>query len=39
MKNENNIEVLNEEIQEILGTPPGWILRFGTLIFLLLSLF
>ena len=33
MKNENNIEVLNEEIQEILGTPPGWILRFGTLIF------
>ena len=35
MKNENNIEVLNEEIQEILGTPPGWILRFGTLIFLI----
>lgn len=33
MKNESNIEVLNEEIQEILGTPPGWILRFGTLIF------
>lgn len=33
MKNENNIEVLNEEIQEILGTPPGWILRFGTIIF------
>ncbi len=33
MKNENNIEVLNEEIQEILGTPPRWILRFGTLIF------
>lgn len=33
MKNEYNIEVLNEEIQEILGTPPGWILRFGTLIF------
>jgi multidrug resistance efflux pump len=36
MKNENNIEVLNEEIQEILGTPPGWILRFGTLIFLII---
>ena len=35
MKNDNNIEVLNEEIQEILGTPPGWILRFGTLIFLI----
>ena len=35
MKNVNNIEVLNEEIQEILGTPPGWILRFGTLIFLI----
>lgn len=35
MKNENNIEFLNEEIQEILGTPPGWILRFGTLIFLI----
>lgn len=33
MKNENNIEIRNEEIQEILGTPPGWILRFGTLIF------
>lgn len=33
MKNEYNIEVLNEEIQEILGTPPGWILRYGTLIF------
>jgi multidrug resistance efflux pump len=36
MKNENNIEVRNEEIQEILGTPPGWILRFGTLIFLII---
>jgi multidrug resistance efflux pump len=36
MKNENNIEVLNEEIQEILGTPPGWILRFGTLIFFII---
>jgi multidrug resistance efflux pump len=36
MKNENNIEVLNEEIQEILGKPPGWILRFGTLIFLII---
>ena len=35
MKNENNIDVRNEEIQEILGTPPGWILRFGTLIFLI----
>jgi multidrug resistance efflux pump len=36
MKNENNIEVRNEEIQEILGTPPGWILRFGTLLFLII---
>jgi len=36
MKNENNIEVPNEEIQEILGKPPGWILRFGTLIFLII---
>lgn len=35
MKNENNIDVRNEEISEILGTPPGWILRFGTLIFLI----
>ena len=35
MKNENNIAVRNEEIQEILGTPPGWMLRFGTLIFLI----
>lgn len=36
MKNENNIEIRNEEIQEILGTPPGWIIRFGTLIFLVI---
>jgi len=35
MKNEDNIDVRNEEISEILGTPPGWILRFGTLIFLI----
>lgn len=35
MKKDNNIDVRNEEIQEILGTPPGWILRFGTLIFLI----
>ena len=35
MKNKNNIDVRNEEISEILGTPPGWILRFGTLIFLI----
>lgn len=35
MKNENNIGVLNEEIQEILGTTPGWIIRFGNLIFLI----
>lgn len=35
MNNENNIDVRNEEIQEILGTPPGWILKFGTLIFLI----
>jgi multidrug resistance efflux pump len=35
MKSEKNKDYRNEEIQEILGTPPGWILRFGTLIFLI----
>lgn len=33
MENEN-IEIRSEEVQEILGTPPGWMTRYGTLILL-----
>lgn len=37
----NDIELKSEEVQEILGTPPGWMARWGTifacLIFLLLA--
>lgn len=36
MENENNIDLRSEEVQEILGTPPGWLLRFGTLLFFLI---
>lgn len=35
MENEENKKLLNEEIQAILGSPPGWILKFGTLVFLI----
>lgn len=32
MKSESdNIELRSEEVQEILGTPPGWLARWGTL--------
>ncbi|MFK7934586.1 MAG: HlyD family secretion protein [Saprospiraceae bacterium] len=30
MEEYNNIELRSEEVQEILGEPPGWIERFGT---------
>jgi hypothetical protein len=27
MEQENNIELRSEEVQEILGSPPNWIIR------------
>ncbi len=32
MAEHDNIELRSEEVQEILGTPPGWMTRFGTLL-------
>ena len=29
MSQKSNIEIRSEEVQEILGTPPGWIVRWG----------
>lgn len=34
----NNIEIRSEEVQEILGTPPRWIIRWGITIMLLVVL-
>ncbi|MCB0547782.1 MAG: HlyD family efflux transporter periplasmic adaptor subunit [Phaeodactylibacter sp.] len=31
MQDYENIEIRSEEVQEILGTPPGWMARYGTL--------
>lgn len=31
----NFVELRSEEVQEILGTPPGWLVRWGTLVVLL----
>ncbi|MCB9265702.1 MAG: HlyD family efflux transporter periplasmic adaptor subunit [Lewinellaceae bacterium] len=31
MNEYENIEIRSEEVQEILGTPPGWMARYGTL--------
>ncbi len=31
MQENNNIEIRSEEVQEILGTPPGWLVRWGTI--------
>lgn len=31
----NFVELRSEEVQEILGTPPGWLVRWGTMIVLL----
>lgn len=30
-REQDNIELRSEEVQEILGTPPGWLARWGTL--------
>jgi len=30
MKEVENIEIRSEEVQEILGTPPGWMVRWGS---------
>jgi hypothetical protein len=30
MQNQPDIEIRSEEVQEILGTPPGWLTRWGT---------
>ena len=32
--NKNNIEIRSEEVQEIMGTPPKWIVRWGIVIIL-----
>lgn len=34
----NNIEIRSEEVQEIMGTPPRWIIRWGITIILLVVL-
>ena len=31
----NFVELRSEEVQEILGTPPGWLVRWGTMVVLL----
>ena len=38
---EENLEVRSEEVQEILGTPPSWIVRWGTTVIIasLIALF
>ncbi len=35
MEDREYIELRSEEVQEILGTPPGWLVRWGTVIVLL----
>lgn len=35
MSDENNIELRSEEVQEILGAPPRWIIRWGITIILI----
>ncbi len=30
--NQREIEIRSEEVQEILGTPPGWMVRWGTIV-------
>jgi len=32
MSNSNNIEIRSDEVQEIMGTPPKWIVRWGIVI-------
>jgi multidrug resistance efflux pump len=36
MDKDFNQNVKSEELREILGTPPGWLLRFGTLLFFII---
>ncbi|MDO8368183.1 MAG: HlyD family efflux transporter periplasmic adaptor subunit, partial [Saprospiraceae bacterium] len=31
----NFVELRSEEVQEILGTPPGWLIRYGTIVVLI----
>ena len=38
MENNNNIELRSEEVREILGSPPGWIIRSSISIILLVIL-
>jgi len=35
MREEDNLDIRSEEVQEILGTPPGWMVRWGTVLALL----
>lgn len=35
MEEQDRIELRSEDVQEILGTPPGWLVRWGTLVVLL----
>lgn len=37
MNDQKDIEIRSEEVQEILGTPPNWMARYGTLIALLMA--
>ncbi len=36
MKEADNIEIRSEEVQEILGTPPGWMVRWGSTVALII---
>ena len=38
MTNDNNIEIRSDEVQEIMGTPPKWIIRRGNVIISLVVL-
>lgn len=35
MREEDNLDIRSEEVQEILGTPPGWMVRWGTVLALI----
>ena len=32
MEELDRMEIRSEEVQEILGTPPGWLVRWGTIV-------
>ena len=38
MREEDNVDIRSEEVQEILGTAPGWMVRWGTLMALIVVL-